>query len=861
MRRRLLMTALLLTALGGMAQNKTRDITVLRVDPKDIAKYYFRYKGQQRVDTLRNHGKTDLGTCGWVYSFANKKDRDDFTAKYVDYAYGTLLKNDDEIDPSTYISRGEIDVYGLAQVKAPDQAVFLVLAKDDIKCLDAQIDEGASGSGIGTDSELTIFMAYENNEMETVYKDEKMKIIIEQPSWGDEYYKYWNYKHVVDSMEADAGERIALFPLCYEYESNSLFKAIPPVILEGEDFHQSQIKRMGYDYRKYDPLAKYGIQDHFMKTVKSDTIRMSDVIGRKRKGKHYTINLRIMRLGFDNIMEEKEVEVDDGREKLPLRFIQFQVDKSEIDYLRYEKLGKKERGSDFKETNLFFKVGKAYLEPDDYEGLKGLDEARKFASEIYQAEDIYNITFTIEGYASPEGNYQSNADLAKRRADYLRGEIMRMNPGHGNDFRIATPKVQPWSVVADTLERHGYLDEAAAVRNICNSTSDMNAQYSRIRVLPYYDFINNQILPLLRIDRITASFEINRVLPAEEVVANYLADKSKYLSGSAKGAYEYYHLMKHFKDDYTELEPIARVAYNKFKDDFKTDSTNRPWSLAAYHLARCMIHRHKYDDNILKPYIKYGLVMNFPAAWDPKVIHPTKYAGSKFNGSNPYNDEAIVLLQIEMLCSSGSYRAAKELYINVPGFKQKHVTLGYFLDVFEKPQRILEAPLRNAIANTSTWNKVVANAALCGEQSVPERSFNVRQAAGLLKKDTETFRFDDARVHYLAARLLFDSYTDQDQQLTRLPGANTDEKFTKYFNAKELKKKGTICNELTKAFIIDESFLTEELRWDKYMPKGLYIAAKKFWDKIEDKSALELDDANFYKRIQQKKAKEAKITE
>ena len=862
MRRILFIIAMLASTLGATAQLKMRDITVLRVDPAVLQKYWYKYKGQERIDTIARHGKTDLFTGGWVYSFATKNEREAFLNRYVDPKFKTFMCNDNEVDPNTYVARGEIDVYGLAQVKAPDQAYFFVFSNaiDEIKGLSAQFDDGADGNGIGTDDHLTIFMGYENREMETVYKDAKMKIVIEQPSWGDEHYKYWNYLHRIDSMEADGNERIALFPICYEYETKSVFKAIPPVILDGYDFHNNQIKRMGYDYRKYDPLARFTIRDRHMKTGKSDTIRMRDVIGRKRRGKHYTITLRVMHLGFDNILEEEEIEVDDGREKLPLRFIEFQVDSIGINYLRYQKTGQRQEGSDFKETNLFFKVGKAKLDADDYEGLKGLEEARAFAYDIYTDENIFRPVFTIEGYASPEGNYQSNADLAKRRAEYLKNEILRMHPGHTSDFHLAEPRVQPWTVVADTLERRGFVEEATAVREICAATSDMNQQFARIRVLPNYDFINEKILPLLRIDRITATYVIKRVLTAEEVLESYMANKDKYTKGSGKDAYEYYHLFRHFKDDYAELEPLARTAYNRFRDDFKTDSTNRPWTLAAYHLARCLIHRKQYDENLLLPYLKYGLPMNFPVTWDPKIIPPSRYAGSKFNGSNPYNDEAVVLLQLDMLCSAGSYKAAKKLYINTMGFKQKYPTLGYFLDVFEKPQRILERPLRTAIANTSDWNKLVVYAACCGEKSVPERMTNVKEAARMLR-DTVTFREDDPRVHYLNARLLFETLSEQDNLLTRLPGANTDSKFVRFFNDREMKKKGSLCNSLMKAFFIDETFLTEELMWDKYMPKGLFIAARNYWNSLKKKTELEFDDSNFCQRILLKKAKEANITE
>ena len=876
MRRVIFILAILASVLNTRAQDrvatglKERDITVLQVQPETLQKFWYSMKGQERTDTLTKMGKTDVFVGGWVYSFRNRQDREAFLNKYVDFTHGAFLTDDDKVDPATYIDRAEIDAYGMAQVKSYDNASFFVFCNgQEIKPLaNGQFDEGTDGNGIGTSDHLTIFMGYRNEELREIEKTAKMKFEISQPQWGDEHYKYFNYLHHIDAMDARSEERVALFPICYDYEADRIFKAVQPVILEGDVFHQSQVKRMGYDHRKYDPLAKYNIRDRYMVTGREDTVRITDKIGRKVKGHHYTVNMRVIRLGYDNVISKEEFEVDDGREKLPLRFIEFKIDNKDINTARYARSGQKMEGSDSKETNLFFKVGKAVLESDDYEGLKSLEEARQFAIDIANDENIFSPKFEIQGFASPEGNYNSNAELAKRRAQYLMSQLQGILGSDGATYRLAEAKVQPWTVVADTLEGRGYTDEAQAVRGICGETSDMGQQYNRIRALPYYDIIDRQILPALRIDRITASYTIKRVLTPAEVLASYTSNKDPYIKGLGKDAYEYFHLFNHYKDDYAELEPLARTAYNKFKDDFKLDSTNRPWSLAAYHLARCLIHRKKADPKLLQPYIKLGLPMNFPTAWDPKSVPPSRYAGSRFNGSNPYNDEAIVLLQIEMLCSEGSYQEAKSLYMNVPGFKAAYKTLGCFLDVFEKPQRILEPATRNAIAASSKWNKFVAYAACCGEdtkQLVPNRMQLVQEAANMLrnKADSTIFRTDDPRVHYLNARLVFETLAEQDPQLTRLPQANTAEKYTRFFNDKALQNNGTICNSLVKCFLLDESFLTGELRWDKYMPKGLYLAAENYWNRIEDPSTLVLDkkSAGFYNLAREKKASESKISE
>lgn len=831
-------------------QAKLRDVHVYKVSPDKLELLIQRFKGQKLIDTLKADGIGEPMVGATVYSFSNKAQRLDFIKKNtLDLGGGEidLNKNDDEIDKSDYIGRQTTDDEGLADVKAPDNGVFFVIY-EGCKGLQNQVDDGVNGKGIETSDELYIFIGLQITGMGELLKEAKFTYKEEQPSWSNQFYKYWNYRHPIDSADANPNIRYGFRPIVKEYEGNSVFKLISPTVVDGVGFHNVQIKRMGYDYKKNDPMGPWCNDSIFIREGKTDTIFMSDVIGKKVPGKHYTIDLSIYEMTHDGILSEKTIEVDDGREKAPLKFIDFQIDSAAIDYARYEKRGQKQEGSDSQETNLCFKVGKASLDADDIEGLKGLAKAIRFAKSIVNDENIFEATFSFEGFASPEGNYASNRDLADRRAQYLRDQVR--NAVGNQRFVMKESKVQPWSVVADSLRRYGYDAEADEVAAICASTSDMNAQYAKIRVLPYYkELINDQILPLLRVDLISATYTIKKVLSASEVFALYKANPEPYLRGTGKEPYEYFHLFKKLENNFEELEPLARVAYERVLDNFKStkrDSINRPWSLAAYHLARCLIKRKAYDPEILKPYLKAGVAENFPVDWDPRTTKPWQYAGSRFNYTNPYNDPAIALLQIEMLCGVGEYVQAKWVYLNCVN-KAKYVKLGYFLDVFENPRKIMEPALREAIASTSKWNRLVVYAAMCGEQSVPERVRCVEEGIKMIRQDTVTFREDDARVHYLRARMKFDQLCDKKPQLRLLPNCNIEATYNANINVAELAKRGSMAADFMKAIMLDEDLLNVEMRWDKYISKGLYLKVKHFWEK-NDPTQMKLSDENFVKK-------------
>lgn len=863
----------------GFAQNKTRIVRVYSVNIDTLKNAQTRYGSILNYEYSKFKDAVERSAAQleekdvYVFAFESKQQRSSFISKYLESKawdekqadmtkYYRVKANNTEIiynwEDVTNLGSGFVSFKklrnGEVEIDAPDDAVFLVgtnylYGVDEVWM---HFDLGESGKGLANGRELDIYLPFVQSK--EFVKNEIPDIPDPvQVSYDTPWEIHWTWKYPIKAEDANPDIRLGFRPIAKEYESGGVFKLIEPKVVDGANFRVYQRQRMGQDIQKNDPMGAWA-DTMLIYADKADTIRMEDVIAKKVPGKHYTIDMELYEMSHDGIYSTQRFQVYDGRSRMPLKYLDFRFKSVEFQHKIFEKKGKAEKNSETKNSRLPFERGKATLNPADMEGQRLLQEAIDFARSIATGEEIYEQTFEIEGFASPEGGYSTNMTLAKKRAEFLRDEILKRVPGQ----RIVVKDpvtVQPWTVVADSIEQLGsdYAQEAQQVREICESLpNDMAAQERKIKTLPFYtELIEAQILPKLRLSRILTEYTLYRVLSSNEVIERYQSDPASYLSTTSKRLpYEYYHLMNYYKDDLETLEPLARVAYARFNDanDYISSGTmwaDRPWTLAAYHLARCQINRVEYEEamNTLKPYV---LVSPARADWN-LAFNSTIPQGGFTRG--PMNEPSIVLLYIESLCGTGEYLEAYKVFANSLN-TQKYKIVGQFIEMMMNPTRLFtDEVLRRDMAATSVWNSMVVNAALCQEETNPVRRTCVDKAISILSSDTTIFKDDDPRVHYMKARLKFDKLCQGKPQKNQPPRSNTPEYYAAEFSQDEISDRSTMAAELMKTFMLDENFLYDELRWDGYFPMGVYLKAKEVWEK-NDPTKLKLDrtDAEFQKK-------------
>ena len=141
---------------------------------------------------------------------------------------------------------------------------------------------------------------------------------------------------------------------------------------------------------------------------------------------------------------------------------------------------------------LNFNVGKAIIIEDS----TTIAELNRLIEQIKSFDgDILSIV--IEHSASPEGNLQTNMDLAHRRADAVNAFL---RPYLGDISTSVSVKMHTWFDVANLLCKEGFIEESNAVAQaIVDSKGSIYQQGNLIRRLPFYNsIIKATILPQLR---------------------------------------------------------------------------------------------------------------------------------------------------------------------------------------------------------------------------------------------------------------------------------------------------------------------------------------------------------------------------
>lgn len=716
-----------------------------------------------------------------IFAFKSKAQLKSFMDKYLtdkrpNMVYEGRYGSDMEyiyLDAKTFIENdgvvaiGEIDGDGKCELLAPDNCYFCIISA----MLDNDINnyDGSNFIDMGTD-EATIFVRIVERTLKGVEKSIPVKGTVSNgPFPAAPGSKIFGEFYWVKEREADSDHRIGVIPICYEItpedtlydfdeklDDYDVFKIIAPAILDGESFHKEQMKRLGYNLVKNDPVGRYIIDDRLMHTNVSDTIKFSDTIRVTKEGHHYPVIFEIHEYSKAGEFAKHYKLADAGRDIEPMRFIKFNMANSKIERERYIKKPKtNETISDSLELNLYFQVGKSELYPGDTLGWNSLNRLKNHLEGLRRNPYCFPGSTTITGYASPEGDYNSNARLAHNRAMYLAHQV----DGKFGNARVENPVVQPWTVVADTLERMERYADADAVRTICSQVKDMNQQYQRIRSLECYDYIKEHVLEKLRIDIISFSYTMKRAKTEKEVYNDFDAEPETYFKGEGVQAYEYYFLMNKYQDSLPVLEKLAQAAYDHFKDDFEHGrdefgrDRNRPWSLAAYHLARCKIEKKDWDSTILKPFL------------DPQRLedHFGVLPPGQKRQNNIWNDPALALLQIQMLCGLREYYKALFIYQNCVNKKYKMGTMngkypevGNFLECYVDPSKIYQnQAVKGIIMNSSEWNKVMVLAAQCKHMGSKNALGDNMEAEKMLKDPRlkKIFPEDDPRILYTKALL------------------------------------------------------------------------------------------------------------
>ena len=241
------------------------------------------------------------------------------------------------------------------------------------------------------------------------------------------------------------------------------------------------------------------------------------------------------------------------------------------------------------EVNLRFPINKAKFDASDPNNVAEISKMREQIELISADKDATLQSLTIEGTSSPDGRYNSNLQLARKRMDYAVQYLRQLVPERaqrGMTFSSAA-SVAPWSRVAELMRADSLTEEAQQVEQVIKRWRDFDDQSRNMRKLPFYrSLLMERYLPRLRHVGYVMNYSVFRQLTLDEIRSLY-ADDYKQLT-----KYEFFRLYRG-EEDSARREKVLRQALEIYPS----------FMVAANDLAALLINRRMADPDLLRPFV------------------------------------------------------------------------------------------------------------------------------------------------------------------------------------------------------------------------------------------------------------------
>lgn len=442
--------------------------------------------------------------------------------------------------------------------------------------------------------------------------------------------------------------RLILQPFFIDGVSKDTISTLEPWVYDGTQFSLTQKRRMGYDTGN-DPLSGFVRKDTL--TKKEFFIPWRDTVYLENPSGRYMIRGKIQVEDFNGVYFSRDsLPLASVRARRPMQFLEYNFSPRELDPSEYYIRPRPEKVNTAGEISLSFLINRAEIDFRDTMNTHQLGILKSRLSDIVTAETSKLKEFHITGVASPDGMYEKNLALAKKRTEFAQKQITSVLPEYVRKrvYMTVNAEVAPWTDVADLLEKDSLLTLAGKIREIVRSYPGRHYRQSlEARQLPEYRKVITGYLARLRTVRYTYVHEEFRELTPEEVMVRYRTDKD-YIDGKKHfDLYEYWHLFRMISDP-DEKEEVSRRAYEETIED-----NGSPWILAANNLAGACIRKGIADTTILAPFIDTRFKCN----------RRIRHADGTYETLNP---EAVVANQLCMYLMTEQFSRASILSQMLP---------------------------------------------------------------------------------------------------------------------------------------------------------------------------------------------------
>lgn len=359
-----------------------------------------------------------------------------------------------------------------------------------------------------------------------------------------------------------------------------------PLVFDAPQYNITQERMYDYDMSK-DPLAEF-VQVKETAARKSDLITYHDSLYIQKPDDDYRADVYLSMENYNKIIYADTFSIARGTIN-PLRFLEYDFNGMRLTDSIYMPKAEMQLMDTEGEVNLTFLIGKDEIDPSDPNNDVELQKLERELKAIEMSSDASMQSLYVEGLSSPDGRYQLNLNLAKKRTNTAFNRILAMlSPSTRNVIEKGTSaKVQDWEVVVDLLMNDSLTEEAGQVQQILDKYENMDSRSMAIARLPFYrTLLAKDYLPKLRKVEYRYEYSIFRFLTDDEIKALYAEDYKKLTAN------EFYRLINLAEND-DEREKYCRQALERYPKLL----------FAANELAVVCLRKGKADASILEKFI------------------------------------------------------------------------------------------------------------------------------------------------------------------------------------------------------------------------------------------------------------------
>ena len=406
-----------------------------------------------------------------------------------------------------------------------------------------------------------------------------------------------NYLHVKTRVRVPRemfshNNRLVVQPVIYNVTRREE-QLMRPMVYDARTYNRTQDRL--YDYRMDeadgDPLAQYVV----VKTPeKREKGRTNDIIGYADSAyvQHvkddYACNVYMAIENYNRIIYRDTTIIAQGTVN-PLRWLDYSFAADLLADEAYWPKPEVQMRDSRGEVNLRFPINKAKFDASDPNNVAEISKMREQIELISADKDATLQSLTIEGTSSPDGRYNSNLQLARKRMDYAVQYLRQLVPERaqrGMTFSSAA-SVAPWSRVAELMRADSLTEEAQQVEQVIKRWRDFDDQSRNMRKLPFYrSLLMERYLPRLRHVGYVMNYSVFRQLTLDEIRSLYAEDYKQLTK------YEFFRLYR-AEEEPARREKVLRQALEIYPS----------FMVAANDLAALLINRRMADPDLLRPFV------------------------------------------------------------------------------------------------------------------------------------------------------------------------------------------------------------------------------------------------------------------